>query len=60
MSDRGSRLFRALLLNAVTLGALISCNAEAGAHMQALTDNRASRLGDTCGSNRNCWCSVLL
>lgn len=40
MSDRVSRLFRALLLNAVTFGALIACDAEAGAHLQALTDSK--------------------
>jgi hypothetical protein len=40
MSDRCSRLFRALLLNAVAFGALIARDAAASAHMQALTDNR--------------------
>jgi hypothetical protein len=40
MSDRVSRVFRALLLNAITFGALIASDAEASADLQALTDNR--------------------
>jgi len=40
MSDRRSCLFRALLLNAVAFGALIACDAEASAQVQALRDNR--------------------
>jgi hypothetical protein len=40
MSDRDSRLFRALLFNASALGALIACDAAASAQLRALTDNR--------------------
>jgi hypothetical protein len=37
MSDRGSRLYRGLLLNAVALVALLACNAETLAQTLALT-----------------------